>query len=150
MSKLVYKFIWYFTKNIFVKPNIRPDILYPAFGLAGYQAKTVPVSGASLIRTSRPFSLPHWSRATVRYLCRYSWQEGCKYQEASHHGHHVSLVLQDLKRNALINTNKKSVYRSCITVFISGPERKKLMRRRILVCVFGNVQKTGKNTPVPV
>jgi hypothetical protein len=30
-----------------VKPFIRPDICYPAFGLAGYLAKTV--SGASLI-----------------------------------------------------------------------------------------------------
>jgi hypothetical protein len=40
-----YKFI-YLTKNIVVKPSIRPDIRYPAFGLAGYPAKTV--SGASL------------------------------------------------------------------------------------------------------
>jgi hypothetical protein len=34
------------TKNIVVKPSIRPDIRYPAFGLTGYPAKTV--SGASL------------------------------------------------------------------------------------------------------
>jgi hypothetical protein len=34
-------------KKIVVKPNIRPDIRYPAFGLAGYPAKIV--SGASLI-----------------------------------------------------------------------------------------------------
>jgi hypothetical protein len=43
------KFILYFTKNIFVKTNIRPDIRYPAFGLARYPAKTV--SGASLLFT---------------------------------------------------------------------------------------------------
>jgi hypothetical protein len=29
-----------------IQPDIRPDIRYPAFGLAGYPAKTV--SGASL------------------------------------------------------------------------------------------------------
>jgi hypothetical protein len=34
-------------KNIVAKPSIRPDIRYPASGLAGYPAKTV--SGASLI-----------------------------------------------------------------------------------------------------
>jgi hypothetical protein len=33
-------------KNIVVNPSIRPDIRCPAFGLAGYPAKTV--SGASL------------------------------------------------------------------------------------------------------
>jgi hypothetical protein len=41
------KFTRYFTKNIVVKSSIRPDIRYPALGLAGYPAKTV--SGASLI-----------------------------------------------------------------------------------------------------
>jgi hypothetical protein len=59
----VYKFSLYFTKNIVVTPNIRPDIQlnirypalldiwqdiqYPALGIAGYPAKIV--SGASLI-----------------------------------------------------------------------------------------------------
>jgi hypothetical protein len=32
-----------------VKQNILPDIRYPAFGLDGYPAKTVQVSGASLV-----------------------------------------------------------------------------------------------------
>jgi hypothetical protein len=59
--KALKKIILYFTKNIVAKTNIRldirypaltgygirPDICYPAFGLAGYPAKTV--SGASLI-----------------------------------------------------------------------------------------------------
>jgi hypothetical protein len=41
----------FYDKYIFVKPStgIRPKIRYPAFGLAGYPAKTV--SGASLIIT---------------------------------------------------------------------------------------------------
>jgi hypothetical protein len=36
-----------------VKTNIRPDIRYPAFGLAGYPAKTV--SGASLVKREKSF-----------------------------------------------------------------------------------------------
>jgi hypothetical protein len=53
VKAVFYKFIWYLTKNIVFKPrirplpDIRPDIRYPALGLAGYPAKTV--SGASLI-----------------------------------------------------------------------------------------------------
>jgi hypothetical protein len=39
--------ILYFTSNLYIEQNIRPDIWYPAFRLAGYPAK--PVSGASLI-----------------------------------------------------------------------------------------------------
>jgi hypothetical protein len=39
---------------MFVNPSIRPDIRYPAFGLAGYPAKSV--SGASLAY-SHPYSL---------------------------------------------------------------------------------------------
>jgi hypothetical protein len=37
-----------FFQNIVAKPSIRPDIRFPAFGLAGYSAKTV--SGASLLK----------------------------------------------------------------------------------------------------
>jgi hypothetical protein len=48
---IVFKFVLYlyFSKIIVVKPNIWPDIRYPAFGSAGYSAKAVPVFGASLL-----------------------------------------------------------------------------------------------------
>jgi hypothetical protein len=42
------KIILYFIKNTFVKTNIRPDIRYPAFGLAGYPAGRI--SGKNSIR----------------------------------------------------------------------------------------------------
>jgi hypothetical protein len=49
-----YKFILYFTKNIFVKPSVRPDIRYPA--LTGYSAG-YPVSGFWFSRISGKISI---------------------------------------------------------------------------------------------